>query len=101
MQSSRACAACCRRRQTCVQDSPALPPANVAVTVGFSTNTLLKSCGPILLVVAEAALAAAEGVHVGMQMANNGGVTIDPGTAGSLWSLAKQAAQLYGRKMRL
>jgi hypothetical protein len=35
------------------------------------------------------------------QMANGGGVTIDPGTAGSLWNLAKQAATLYGRKLKL
>ena len=34
-------------------------------------------------------------------MANDGGVTVDPGTAGSLWNLAKQAAQLYGRKLML
>lgn len=36
-----------------------------------------------------------------VQMANNGGVTIDPGTAGNLWNLARQAATLYGRKMKL
>ena len=35
-----------------------------------------------------------------MQMQNNGGVTIDPGTAGNLWNLARSAAQLYGRKLQ-
>ena len=35
-----------------------------------------------------------------VQMQNNGGVTIDPGTAGNLWNLARSAAQLYGRKLQ-
>lgn len=35
------------------------------------------------------------------QFSNNGGVTIDPGVAGNLWNLAKQAATLYGRKMMM
>lgn len=36
-----------------------------------------------------------------VQLSNNGGVTIDPGVAGNLWNLAKQAATLYGRKMMM
>ena len=39
-------------------------------------------------------------VTMDMQMQNNGGVTIDPGTAGNLWNLARSAAQLYGRKLK-
>ena len=35
-----------------------------------------------------------------LQFANDGGVTIDPGTAGNLWNLARSAAQLYGRKLQ-
>ena len=34
------------------------------------------------------------------QLANDGGVTIDPGTAGNLWNLARSAAHLYGRKLQ-
>ncbi|CAL8464534.1 g4069 [Coccomyxa elongata] len=40
------------------------------------------------------------GVILG-NFSNNGGVTIDPGVAGNLWNLAKQAATLYGRKMMM
>ncbi|CAK0783441.1 hypothetical protein CVIRNUC_006640 [Coccomyxa viridis] len=35
-----------------------------------------------------------------VDFANDGGVTIDPGTAGNLWNLARSAAQLYGRKLQ-
>ncbi|KAK9838156.1 hypothetical protein WJX81_005060 [Elliptochloris bilobata] len=37
------------------------------------------------------------GVGDSIQFAQGGGVTIDPGSAGSLWNLARQAASLYGR----
>ena len=35
-----------------------------------------------------------------VQMQNDGGVTVDPGTAGNLWNLARSAAQLYGRRLQ-
>jgi len=53
---------------------------------------------------ASGARASPRALRARAQFAQGGGVTVDPGSAGSLWNLARQAAALYGhygRRLRL